>query len=379
MTDSQKLIETLDARVERRENRRAFFTNALGAAAIGGAFVYANAAAAQAAAPAQIDIDVLNFALNLEYLEANFYSYASFGTPIDPTLTTGTGTQGAATVTTGANGVVYNTGARAVAFSDPVVSQYAKEIAQDEIAHVTFLRSALTSLAVAQPLIDVGIDPNGAFSTAARAAGIIGATAATAPTFFDPYASDENFLLGAYIFEDVGVTAYKGASPLLVNKTYLEAAAGILAVEAYHASIVRTVLYGKGMSVGGTAIPAAFGGGTYPTTTPNPALITNAGKISAARDSLDGTTATPTANLITVDPITGKDTSDDQGIAAVTTGAGTRSNIAPLNANGLAYSRTANAVLNIVYLNANQVSAGGFFPAGVNGNIKTSTQQVTPA
>ncbi len=370
MTDSQKLIETFDARVERRENRRAFFTNALGIAAVGGAFVYANAAAAQAAAPAQIDIDVLNFALNLEYLEANFYSYASFGTPISAALTTGTGTNGyAASATT-------STGARAVNFTDPVVSQYAKEIAQDEIAHVTFLRSALTSLAVAQPQIDIGIDPNGAFSTAARAAGIIGPTTTAAPTFFDPYASDENFLLGAYIFEDVGVTAYKGASPLLINKTYLEAAAGILAVEAYHASIVRTVLYGKGMSVGGTPIGAGFGTGNYPANTPNPSLITNAGKISAARDSLDGTSATPAANAIKPDPITGKAVNDDQGIAAVTTGAGTRSNIAPLNENGLAYSRTANAVLNIVYLTPQAAKSGGFFPAGMNGNIVTSTQQV---
>ncbi|WP_375395142.1 ferritin-like domain-containing protein [uncultured Sphingomonas sp.] len=370
MTDSQKLIDAFDARVERRENRRAFFTNALGVAAVGGAFVYATAAAAQTAAPAQIDVDVLNFALNLEYLEANFYSYASFGTPIDPTLTTGTGTNGVAA------SVATSTGARAVNFTDPVVSQYAKEIALDEIQHVKFLRTTLASLAVAQPQIDIGTSPNGAFSTAARAAGIIGATTTAAPTFFDPYASDENFLLGAYIFEDVGVTAYKGASPLLVNKTYLEAAAGILAVEAYHASIVRTVLYGKGMSVGGTAIPAAFGGGTYPATTPNPALITNAGKISAARDSLDGTSATPAANAVTPDPITGKDISDDQGIAPVTTGAGVRANIAPLNQNGLAYSRTANAVLNIVYLTPNAAKSGGFFPAGMNGNIVTSTQQV---
>ena len=41
MTDSQKLIDAFDARVERRENRRAFFTNALSVAAVGGAFVYA--------------------------------------------------------------------------------------------------------------------------------------------------------------------------------------------------------------------------------------------------------------------------------------------------------------------------------------------------
>ena len=377
MTDSQKLIETFDARVERRENRRAFFTNALGVAAVGGAFVYATAAAAQTAAPAQIDIDVLNFALNLEYLEANFYSYASFGTPIAGSMTgAGTAAGPTAVATTGSNGVVYNTGARQVNFTDPVVSQYAKEIAQDEIAHVAFLRSALSTLAVAQPQLDIGIDPNGAFSNAARSAGIIGATTATAPTFFDPYASDENFLLGAFIFEDVGVTAYKGASPLLVNPNYLEAAAGILAVEAYHASIVRTVLYGKGMSVGGTAIPAAYGGGNYPTRAAQPFLINYANQISAARDSLDGTASTPTAGRITPNPTIGTDYSDDQGIGAVSMAGGTRSNIAPLNQNGLAYSRTANAVLNIVYLTPQAAKSGGFFPAGMNGNIVTSTQQV---
>ena len=348
MTESEKLIETFDARAARRVERRAFFTAAMGAAAIGaGAFAFSRAADAQAVT----DIDILNFALNLEYLEANFYSYAVFGTPIAAAMTTGTGTNGYAA------SAPYNAGARAVKFTDPVVASYAKEIAQDEINHVTFLRTALSTMAVAQPTIDVGITPTGAFSSAARAAGIIGPTTTAAPTFFDPYASDEAFLLGAFVFEDVGVTAYKGASPLISNAGYLEAAAGILAVEAYHAAIVRTVLYAKGISTGGTAIPAAYGGGTYPANTPNMADITNAGKISDARDSIDGAT------------------DDDQGIDQSTINGATASNIVPTDANALAYSRTTGAVLNIVYLTKAAVTAGGFFPNGVNGNIKTSTAQ----
>ena len=138
------------------------------------------------------------------------------------------------------------------------------------------------------------------------------------------------FALGAFIFEDVGVSAYKGASPLIVNKTYLDAAAGILAAEAYHAGLVRTVLYAKGVAM--------------------PSLRTAAGQISDARDSLDGPS------------------DDDQGI----TGDATTSNIVPTDSNGLAYSRSAGQVLNIAYLNKAAVVGGGFFPVGVNGNIRTS-------
>jgi hypothetical protein len=313
MTDQTELLEALEARARRREDRRTFF-RAFGAiATVGGAALVAGATAVEAATPT--DPDILNFALNLEYLEAQFYSYAFNGTGLPAAMLTGTGTQGTVT------------GGRKVNFTDPVVAAYAREIAGDEIAHVAFLRSALGSAAVSMPSIDVGTDPNGAFSSAARAAGLVAAGQA-----FDPYASDENFLLGAFIFEDVGVTAYKGAAPLISNKTYTEAAAGILAVEAYHASIVRTTLYQKGIA------------------TPSAMLIEATEAISKARDSLDGAT------------------DDDQGIAPIN-GA---SNIVPLDSNGLAYSRSTGQVLNIVYLNNTAVMKGGFFPAGVNGTINLS-------
>ena len=336
MTQSTHLIDALDARVERRNDRREFFKNALGAAAMTAAGATAMSLSSAAAAQSVTDADVLNFALNLEYLEAQFYSYAAYGTGLDNALLTGSGTQGAVR------------GGRKVAFTDPIVEQYAREIAQDEIAHVRFLRTALGSSTVSQPVIDVSVSPTSAFSVAAQAAGLV-----PAGTAFDPYASDEAFLLGAFIFEDVGVTAYKGAAPLLTNKTFLDAAAGLLAVEAYHAAIVRTTLYGKGIDV--------------------PSLRTSADAISRARDSLDGGGANTTifgANDI------------DQGISsysatpinlATTQAAVTVSNIVPLDSNGVAYSRSVSQVLNIVYLNSGAVAAGGFFPAGMNGNIKTST------
>ena len=311
MVDSSDMMTALDSRVRRRNERRDFFKTFGVAAAVGGGMMLASQAAQAQAAPS--DADVLNFALNLEYLEANFYSYAVNGTALPANMTDGSGKLG-----------VVRPG-RAVKFKDPVVAAYAKEIAADEIAHVNFLRTQLGVAKVAQPEIDVS--PEGAFTAAAMAAGLI-----TAGQTFDPYATDENFLLGAFIFEDVGVTAYKGGSILLTNKTYLEAAAGILAVEAYHAAIVRTTLFAKGME------------------TPSLKLIEATEAISAARDSLDGPS------------------DDDQGVAMI----GDVSNIAPLDPNAIAFSRDANTVHNIVYLTSKVASKGGFFPNGTNGAITTS-------
>lgn len=311
------LVEALDARAQRREGRRDFFRAMGAAAAIAGGAAIVTRTSPVAAQSAPTDGDILNFALNLEYLEAQFYLFAATGEGLPNSLMTGSGTQGAVS------------GGRRVSFTDPAVAAYAREIAADERAHVEFLRTALATAAVAQPAIDIGVGPNTAFSNAARAAGLIGAGAT-----FDPYASDENFLLAAYIFEDVGVTAYKGAAPLLTSKTFLEAAAGILAVEAYHAAIVRTTLYAKGIAA--------------------PTLIDATEAISNARDSLDGS-----SDL-------------DQGVRPSGTGANTVSNIAPLDPNGIAYSRSAGQTLNIAYLNRMSTDRGGFFPAGVNGTIRTS-------
>ncbi|WP_339347343.1 ferritin-like domain-containing protein [uncultured Sphingomonas sp.] len=327
MTTQQDLvIDALDARVERRHNRRALFTAALGAAAVGSAFAYSDPAKAQSAVT---DADVLNFALNLEYLEAQFYLFAVNGTGLTAAQTaSGSGTAGGSV-----------TGGRRVDFTgDPIVGAYAREIAADEAAHVDFLRRNLAASAVAMPNINISGDANGAFTTAARAAGVVGPN-----DTFDPYSSPNNFLLGAFIFEDVGVTAYKGAAPLLSNKTFLEAAAGILAVEAYHAAIVRTTLYARGVQ----------------------ALVDATELISRARDGLDGSP--------TEDRVRGIAPDDDQGIAPSGSGNTLTSNIAPLNANGLAYSRTPGQVLNIVYLNAASTTMGGFFPNGVNGNIRSTT------
>jgi hypothetical protein len=258
------------------------------------------------------DQNALNFLINIEYLTAQFYAAAT-ATPLAASLLTGTGVQGAVV------------GGRAVTFTDPLVAQYARELAADDLAHIGFLRSILGSQVVAQPAINIDGGASGAFSKAMADAGVV-----SGGTPFDPYASDENFLLAAYFLTDVAVTAYKGAGLLFTDTIRLAAVAGIMATEAYHAGLLRTTLYAKGATT--------------------PALRTNADLISNYRDSLDGTTDL------------------DQGI----TGTATASNITPADANGFAFTRTAGQALNIFYLNHAAVVGGGFFPNGMNGVTITS-------
>ena len=278
------------------ERRGLLRGTSLGALALGSmAMAGLTVTSTPAHALGNIDAAVLNFALNLEYLEAEFYLRAATGTGLTDADTYGLGVQGSVT------------GGRAVSFDTPAVQQYAQEIAQDELNHVRFIRSVLGDKAVAEPAIDF----TNSFNTLAQAAGL--------GDGFDPFASENDFLLGAFVFEDVGVTAYHGAAPLVHNKTVLSAAAGILAVEAYHASEVRLQLLQRGFTA-------------------------EAQKVSDLRAALSGA-------------------ADDQGI--LLNGV---ANIVPADSNSIAFSRTTRQVLNIVY-GAPDATCGLFFPAGLNGAI----------
>ncbi len=290
--------------------RRSLFKNAgaglAGAAAVsalsGGALL-GSGARADAQTASIDDADILNFALNLEYLEAQFYLVAATGSFLAASNTAGTGTRGSVI------------GGSMVPFVSPAIASYAQRIAVDEQAHVIFLRTVLGSSAVAQPEIDLSTS----FTTLALAAGLI-----SSGQTFNPFADDVSFLLGAYIFEDVGVTAYAGAAALITNKTYLTAAAGILGTEAYHAGAIRTLL-------------SDLGAGT----------VTDA--ISNLRAKLSG-----------VD--------DDQGTLLQASGYTNAYDFIPNDSNSLVYRRTTRQVLNIVYGGVN-ATKGLFFPNGLNGVI----------
>jgi hypothetical protein len=329
-------------------------------------------ASAAATVSTYTDNDILNFALNLEYLESNFYYLAAFGTTIDvansSSMAAGAGVQSITGVVGGNSagstaGVVANvgvTGAPAastlkVPFATAALAAYAVETAIEEGKHVAALRGALGSLAVAQPAMNL---TPALFNTLAGLALI---PAALLP--FSPYANEAYFLLGAYIFEDVGVSAYHGAAPLITGKTtVLPTAAGILAVEAYHAGLVRTSL--NAADVAGTY--AAVG-----------TLATVTGLLSAFR--------TKAAQALPQSPVNPEDpTVDDYGLALQTVTLNGSAVMAtqivdtiPLSAGSTypatatAFARSTSQVLNIVTaggaVTAGAKATGGFFPNGLNG------------
>ena len=148
-------------------------------------------------------LDVLNYALTLEYLEAEFYTLGvAKGTALIPA--------GAAT------------GALTT-------------IRDHENLHVSFLKSAITAVggtAVAKPVFD-----------------FTGGTGSGTGPFADVFTNYATFLAVAQTFEDTGVRAYKGrAAEVVKGGAYLTAALNIHSVEARHASHIRQMRKAAGHS-----------------------------------------------------------------------------------------------------------------------------------
>jgi hypothetical protein len=269
-------------------NRRSLLrTIGMAGAAMGAAVAVGGKLKADPAMPSVVD--VLQFALNLEYLEAEFYTVATMGMNIEQVGIgiDGTGTPGA------------TTGGSMVSFANDLVftSAIANQLGQDERDHVTLIRGALVAagiMPVAKPAINLAaLAPMGA-----------------------GFGSEAQFLTLARIFEDIGVSAYAGATTLstVTESPYISTAARILAAEALHSGNIRLQCARLGIpsiKLDGVDIvpPPAPGGTFFPT-----------------------------------DPTT-----------------------------GLTAIRTPGQVLFLAYGLQPNATSGGFFPNGFNGALTTST------
>lgn len=255
-------------------SRREFGKNALTASIVAAAGSLLLEREVSAQAPSIGDVTVLNFALNLEYLEAEFYTVATTGKRLaDAGIpTSGYGREGA---TVGGGMVALDARTMAIA----------QQVTLDEQAHVRVLRSALGNSAVAKPAINL------------EALGL-------------GFRNQNEFLTLARAFEDVGVSAYAGAAPLISNTQVLATAARIALTEGQHAGAFRLLVRDAAITV-----PSVDDLDVLPLGSPN-------GKAFQV---------------------------DGQGLSTV---------------------RTPSQVLAIVYANANRgTGAGGFFPAGFNGSL----------
>jgi Ferritin-like domain len=126
------------------------------------------------------DVDVLNYALTLEYLEAAFYERA-----LDQV--------------SGLGGDL---------------RRLTREIHDNEAEHVETLKATIKQLGgkpVAAPAVDFG----------------------------DAFSSEASYLKLANTLEDTGVSAYNGAAPMISSADVLGAAGAIVQVEARHAALIR--------------------------------------------------------------------------------------------------------------------------------------------
>lgn len=128
---------------------------------------------------AKNDVKILNYALTLEYLEADFYNQAVLKAWLPGSL----------------------------------VANFAEVVAAHEDAHVRLLQFVLGRAAVAKPTFDFG----------------------------DTISNQEKFMATAQVLEDTGVAAYAGQGPNIFQRPVVKAALSIHSVEARHASWIRLI------------------------------------------------------------------------------------------------------------------------------------------
>ncbi|CAL5409443.1 unnamed protein product [Camellia sinensis] len=265
------------------------------------------------------DIDLLEFPLNLEYLEAEFFLWGSLGYGLDSI---------APNLTMGGPPPVGTTKARLDPFTKDVILQFAFQ----EVGHLRAIKNTVRGFP--RPLLNLSAEAfgnvmNSAFGRALKPA-------------FDPYANELNFLLASYVIPYVGLTGYVGANPKLQSPISKRLVAGLLAVESGQDAVIRGLLYERAREK------------------VKPYGITVAeftDRISELRNKL-GSAGVKDEGLIvpTFQGAEGK----------------LRGNVLAGDQNSVGYDRTPEEILRIIYSSGDEHVPGGFYPKGADGRIAKS-------
>ncbi|KAL1193093.1 Ferritin-like catalase Nec2 [Cardamine amara subsp. amara] len=265
------------------------------------------------------DRKLLEFPLNLEYLEAEFFLFGALGFGLDivaPNLTMG-----------GPSPI----GAQK-ANLDPFTRDIILQFAWQEVGHLRAIKKTVKGFA--RPQLDL--------SKKAFAKVMDKAFGRKFVPPFNPYANSYNYLIASYLVPYVGLTGYVGANPKLQCPASRKLVAGLLGVESGQDAVIRGMLYAQ---AGHIVYP-------YGVTV---AAFTN--KISDLRNKL------------------GKSGVKDEGLVvpkAMGAEGQVIGNVLVGDEMSLAFDRTPEEILRIVYGSGNESVPGGFYPKGADGEIAKS-------
>lgn len=258
----------------------------------------------------------MQFPQNLEFLEAEFMLWASFGYGLD---------QVAPWFVMGGPPPI---GVRK-ANLDHLTQSIVEEFALQEIGH---LRALFTTVGgIPRPLMDLSSQTFAKLMEAAFGYKL--------DPPFDPYINSLNFMIALYVIPYVGLVGYTGTNPLIEGYETKRLLAGLLGTEAGQDAVIRTYLYERAEEV---VKPYHY------------------------------TVAEFTIHISELRNRLAKCGIKDEGIfVPPELGAENRtvSNVLSADYNSLSYSRTQAEILREVYSTGNEHVPGGFFPKGGNGRI----------
>ncbi|KAL5996072.1 Ferritin-like catalase Nec2 [Asimina triloba] len=262
------------------------------------------------------DVERIRFALNLEYLEADFFLFGAFGHGLDsvaPEL---------------AMGGPPPIGAKK-ANLHPVVKKIVAEFGYQEVGHLRAIKSTVGGFP--RPQLDLSQHHFAKLFDDAFGHPL------TPP--FDPYANSINYLLASYVIPYVGLVAYVGTNPNINGYVSKRLLAGLLGVESGQDAVIRSLLY---LHAGSAVDPYKY------------TVAEFAARLSKLRNKLADCGVKDEGLMVS------------RKLGAENK---TSSNILSANENSISYSRTPAEILRMVYGTGDEGQPGGFLPQGGGGEI----------